>query len=94
MKTPEQLAKDLFGFKFIDEVEPEYRMISGNQSLLDKIQEIQKDASGLDLLEALRDITDALNSYPFDGGVKFTALCNAFNDAKAAIEKSKDLSGL
>ena len=94
MKTPQELARELFGFKFIDEIEPESLTIYGNQSLLNKIEEIQKDASKLDLLTALHDITDALNSYPFDGGVKFTALCNAFNDARAAIAKSKDLSGL
>ncbi len=44
MKTPEKWAEELFGFTFIDDIEPRSHVIWGNWDLVDKIIEIQTDA--------------------------------------------------
>lgn len=45
MKTPEILAKELFGFTYIDDIEPQSICLVGNSSLLEIIEKIQKDST-------------------------------------------------
>lgn len=44
MKTAEEWAKEEFGFRYIDDVEPETKTAYGTTGLLNQIRSIQLDA--------------------------------------------------
>lgn len=55
MKSAEELAIELFGFPFIDDIEPQFKQISGDGYLLERIEAIQQDAIAAERYNALTE---------------------------------------